>query len=249
MLFRYGPAKMSFRIHQAVGVTFCRNMGDGLFDVVHGNTVFFRIGGRQKCKAPGRSGIGADFRGKYGISDQATVIVSIARLAELKGHEYIIESARRLSPKHDNCVWLFVGDGRLTKQLKEKISLYNLSHRFKFTGLLSPDKIPLAIHASDILVHCSLREGLARVLPQAMLCAKPVVSFDIDGAKEVVNENTGILLEPKNIDQLTEACEKLITDPDLRTTLGQAGRQQVTEQFAPNTMVDTIENLYNELLA
>ena len=189
-----------------------------------------------------------DFRRRFGISDQAIVIIAVARLAELKGHEYIIESARRLSPKYDKCVWLFVGDGNLTLKIKEKIQLYNLGYKFKFTGLLPPEKIPLAIHASDILVHCSLREGLARVLPQAMLCGKPVVSFDIDGAKEVVNEKTGFLIEPKNIDGLTEACEKLIQNPQLRRTLGETGQKSVIEKFAPNTMVDTIEVVYNKLL-
>jgi glycosyltransferase involved in cell wall biosynthesis len=189
-----------------------------------------------------------DFRRRFGISDQATVIVCVARLAELKGHEYIIESARRLSPKYDKCVWLFVGDGNLAQKIKEKIQLYNLGYKFKFTGLLPPEQIPLAIHASDILVHCSLREGLARVLPQAMLCGKPVVSFDIDGAKEVVNENTGFLIKPKDIDSLTDVCEKLIKDVELRRTLGETGQKSVIEKFAPNTMVDTIEAVYNKLL-
>lgn len=195
---------------------------------------------------PSRDDIVA-FRRKYTISNEATVIVKIARLFELKGHDFVIESARRLAAKHDNVVWLFVGDGLLNDALRRQIQFAGLTHRFKFTGLLSPDKIPLAIHASDILVHCSLREGLARVLPQAMLCGKPVVSFDIDGAKEVVNNKTGFLVTPENIDQLTAACEKLITDPDLRMRLGAAGRQSVVSQFAPDTMTDTIEKVYNSL--
>jgi len=196
--------------------------------------------------APSRDDIVA-FRRKYTISNEATVIVKIARLFELKGHDFVIESARRLAAKHDNVVWLFVGDGLLNDALRRQIQFAGLTHRFKFTGLLSPDKIPLAIHASDILVHCSLREGLARVLPQAMLCGKPVVSFDIDGAREVVNDETGFLVAPENIDQLTSACEKLIADPDLRTKLGTAGRQSVIRQFAPDTMTDTIEKVYASL--
>ncbi|MHC4551585.1 MAG: glycosyltransferase family 4 protein [Planctomycetota bacterium] len=189
-----------------------------------------------------------DFRHKHQIPNEAVVIVKVARLFDLKGHEYVIESARRLVDKHDNCVWVFVGDGSLTEQLKSQIQFAGLTHRFKFTGLLPPEQIPLAIHASDILIHCSLREGLARVLPQAMLCGKPVVSFDIDGAKEVVNEKTGFLTEPENIDQLTDACKQLITDADLRTQLGQNGKAAVTERFAPDTMVDTIEKVYNDLI-
>lgn len=189
----------------------------------------------------------ADFRRKYNIPNEAVVLVKVARLFELKGHEYVIESARRLAAKHTHCVWLFVGDGQLTEQLKSQIRFAGLEHRFKFTGLLPPDKIPLAMHASDILVHCSLREGLARVLPQAMLCGKPVVSFDIDGAREVVNDNTGFLIKPENIDQLTDACRRLIEDRDLRRRLGQNGRDCVIEKFAPAAMVDTIENVYREM--
>jgi len=188
------------------------------------------------------------FRRKYGISQQAIVLVTIARLFELKGHEYIIESARRLAPKHENLVWLFVGDGKLADQIKSDIHLVNLGYKFRFTGLISPEQIPIAIHASDILVHCSLREGLARVLPQAMLCAKPVVSFDIDGAKEVVSRQTGFLVEPENVEQLTQACEELATSEKLRQKLGRAGRKFVKEKFAPKTMVDTIEKVYSKLV-
>lgn len=190
-----------------------------------------------------------DFRRKYQIPNEAVVIVKVARLFDLKGHEYVIESARRLAAEHDNCVWLFVGDGSLTDQLKSQIQFAGLTNKFKFTGLLPPEQIPLAIHASDILVHCSLREGLARVLPQAMLCGKPVVSFDIDGAREVVNDRTGFLIEPENIDQLTDACATLIADKTKRKQLGQNGKTAVTEQFAPDTMVDTIESVYHKLIA
>jgi glycosyltransferase involved in cell wall biosynthesis len=188
------------------------------------------------------------FRNKYDIPQNTVVLVTVARLFELKGHEYIIESAKRLASRFKNCVWLFVGDGVLTEQIKRQIQANGLSSRFKFTGLLPPEQIPLAIHASDILVHCSLREGLARVLPQAMLCAKPVVSFDIDGAKEVVNEKSGFLLEPKDVNGLTEACVKLIQNPQLCQNLGQAGLESVILKFAPDTMVNAIEEVYTELL-
>jgi len=81
-----------------------------------------------------------------------------------------------------------------------------------------------------------------------MLCGKPAISFDIDGAKEVVNENTGRLVEPKNIEQLTKACAELIEDGQLRTKLGQQGRESVKEKFAPEKMVDKIEEVYNKIV-
>jgi len=188
------------------------------------------------------------FRQKYGISEDAVVLVTIARLFMLKGHDYIIESAKTLSRQFENAVWVFVGDGNLSEHYKKQVFQLGLSDRIKFTGLLSPKEIPLAIASSDILVHCSLREGLARSLPQAMLCGRPAVSFDVDGAREVVNENTGRLIEPKNVEQLTKACAELIENRALREKLGAAGRESVKEKFAPQVMVDTIEAVYKKLL-
>jgi glycosyltransferase involved in cell wall biosynthesis len=189
-----------------------------------------------------------DFRRKYGIAEDAVVLITIARLFMLKGHKYILESAKQLAPRFENVVWLWVGDGNLADDFRKRVRELGLVDRIKFTGLLPPNEIPLAIQASDILVHCSLREGLARTLPQAMLCGKPAVSFDVDGAAEVVNENTGRLIEPENVRQLTEACAELIADEHLRKQLGKSGRESVKEKFAPETMVDTIEAVYQKLL-
>jgi glycosyltransferase involved in cell wall biosynthesis len=189
-----------------------------------------------------------NFRLKYGITEDAVVLVTIARLFMLKGHDYIIESAKKLSQYYKNAVWLFVGDGNLAEFYKNQVNSLGLSDRIKFAGLLPPHQIPLAIASSDILVHCSLREGLARTLPQAMLCGKPAISFDVDGAREVVHKNTGQLIEPKNVEQLTKACAELIENKKLRDALGEQGRKSVKEKFAPETMVNTIEAVYQKLL-
>lgn len=190
----------------------------------------------------------AEFRRKYGIAEDAVVLVCIARLFMLKGHDYIIESAKELANKYPKAVWLFVGDGNLSDTYKAQVRSLGLEEKVKFTGLLPPNKIPLVIKSADILVHCSLREGLARTLPQAMLCGRCAISFDIDGAREVVNENTGRLLEPKNVEQLTNACAELIEDKDLRYRLGAAGLESVKEKFAPATMANVIEDVYKKLV-
>ncbi|HNS21499.1 MAG TPA: glycosyltransferase family 4 protein [Sedimentisphaerales bacterium] len=189
----------------------------------------------------------AAFRRKHEIPGNAVVLVTIARLFMLKGHDYIIESAKELAKRFDNVIWLFVGDGNLADAYKRQIRALGLADRFRFTGLVPPDQIPLVIQSSEILVHCSLREGLARTLPQAMLCARPAISFDVDGAREVVNPNTGRLVEPKNVPQLIEACAELIADRALRDKLGRTAQESVKTKFAPDTMVDTIEAVYRFL--
>lgn len=190
----------------------------------------------------------AKFRADYGIKKDAVVLTTVARLFELKGHDFIITSARELSKRFDNAVWLFVGDGKLSDFYKEEVRRLSLAEKIKFTGLLPPERIPLALQASDILVHCSLREGLARAIPQGMLCGLPAVAFDLDGSNEVVNENTGRLIEPENTKQLIDACAEFIKNKELRRKLGELARQSVIRKFAPATMVDTIEDVYKRLL-
>jgi len=187
------------------------------------------------------------FRRRYDMPQDAVVLVCVARLFMLKGHDFIIESARTLARSFPRALWLFVGNGNLANHYQDQVERLGLADRFRFTGLLAPDQIPLAIQSSDILVHCSLREGLARTLPQALLCKRPVVSFDVDGAREVVNPDTGRLLEPRNVEQLVSACAELIGDAALRRTLGRNGHEQVKDKFAPETMVNTIERIYQDL--
>ncbi|MBN1796266.1 MAG: glycosyltransferase family 4 protein [Sedimentisphaerales bacterium] len=190
-----------------------------------------------------------EFRVHSGISKDAVVLVTVARLFELKGHDYIIESAKQLSKRYDNVIWLFVGDGNLSDYYKKLVTDLGLAHCIKFTGLLPPDEIPLAMQAADILVHCSLREGLARAIPQGLLCGKPAIAFDLDGSAEVVNDNTGRLIEARNVEQLIKASAELIENKELRERLGRQGRESVEQKFAPDTMVDTIEAVYGKLTA
>jgi glycosyltransferase involved in cell wall biosynthesis len=191
----------------------------------------------------------ANLRNGLNIPSLAIVIASVARLTDLKGHEYIIESAKQITQKHKNIVWLFIGDGRLRHQIEQQIAQNKLQNNFRLTGLVPPENVGPLLHASDILVHCSLREGLARALPQALLCGKPVISYDVDGAREVIiNDQTGYLIPPKDVRALTIAQEKLIADKDLRIRLGNTGRDFCRKEFDHETMIDRIEQVYDTLL-
>ncbi|MDO5580649.1 MAG: glycosyltransferase family 4 protein [Planctomycetia bacterium] len=191
----------------------------------------------------------AESREKLGISPDKVVIGKAARLFHLKGHEYVIEAAKEVVRSCPNAVFLFVGDGILTEPLKKKIREAGLSDYFIFTGLVRPEHIPEMFAAMDIVVHTSLREGLARVLPQGLLSGKPVVSYDIDGAREVVLDGkTGFLLPPGEIPRLAEDLIRLVNDPELRARFGQEGRKRFSKQFDHHFMTERIRSLYVELL-
>ena len=102
----------------------------------------------------------------------------------------------------------------------------------------------------DVVVHASLREGLARVLPQALISGKPVVSYDVDGAREVVTTGeTGFLVPAGDVAGLTESLRQLVKDRDLRERLGQSHRQELAARFRYQTMTDSLRALYQRLLA
>jgi glycosyltransferase involved in cell wall biosynthesis len=186
------------------------------------------------------------FRQSLGVPSGTVLVVQVSRLAELKGHEYIIDAAKRIADPRVH--FAFVGDGHWRSGIEGWIAAAGLSERFHLTGLLAPERVPTVMHAADVVVHCSLREGLARTLPQAMLAGRPVVSFDVDGAREVVDAETGILLAPKDVAGLRFAIETLAESAKLRETLGAAGRQRCRQMFDHRRMVDRIEAVYRNLL-
>jgi len=191
-----------------------------------------------------------DMRRRLQFGDEHVVIGKIARLFELKGHEYLIAAAAEVVRKQPNVRFLLVGDGVLRASLSRQIERLGLSDYFRFTGLVPPEEIPRYLSAMDMLVHTSLREGLARTLPQALIAAKPVISYDIDGAREVcLNNETGILLPPKSIQPLAEAMVRLASQPSLRKNWGRAGQAKFSERFRHRFMTARVREVYDSVLA
>ena len=190
------------------------------------------------------------------------VVGTIARLFPLKGHEYILQIAVRIIRDVPEVKFLFVGDGSLSDKLKREVNGRGLADWFMFAGLVPPEQIPSMIQAIDILVHPSLREGLARTIPQSFSLGKPVVSFDVDGARElVINSNppdrqgragTGFLIPApvsekhtkESLDQMSQAIIFLLKNPEQARQMGAAGRKLIIPNFDANYMVEKIIEQY-----
>jgi len=183
---------------------------------------------------------------ELGINGVDKVIGKIGRFFPLKGHEYLIKAAPEVVNVFPNVKFLLVGDGILREKLQLEIGKLGLEDRFIFTGLVDQKDIPLLISVMDILVHTSLREGLARVLPQAIACGKPVISFDIDGAGEVVIPGeTGSIVPARDVSALSKAMIDVLSDAGKSL---QSGLKIVDPAFRMETMVHRIDNLYHEVL-
>ena len=191
----------------------------------------------------------AEAREALGLAEDEVAFGTVARLFERKGHDDILAAAPRIMAENPKVRFVFIGDGILRDRLMADATRLGVRDAVIFTGLVPPDRIPDLLNAVDAVVHPSLREGLARVLPQALLVGRPVVSYDVDGAREVVLPETGFLLKPRDIDGMVDAVLNLAADPPLREALGAEGRRRFAHQFRHETMVDQLRSLYVEHLA
>jgi glycosyltransferase involved in cell wall biosynthesis len=184
-------------------------------------------------------------RYRLAIGHDHIVVGTIARLFELKGHEDLLAIAPALCQRFPKVRFLWVGDGVLRAGFEHQIAQMNLKDRFIFAGLVPPSRVPELTAAMDILVHPSRREGLARALPQGALAGKPVVTYDIDGAKEaVIDGSTGFVVPPFDRAKLADRLERLIPDPSLRHSMGEAGRALALSRFDARVMVEALERVY-----
>jgi glycosyltransferase involved in cell wall biosynthesis len=190
------------------------------------------------------------FRSRWNIDPNDIVLGKIARLSKLKGHDDLFAVAPALVKKFPHLKFFLVGDGPWRRRFVEHARSLNLESHFIFTGLVPPADIPRYAGIMDMLVHLSLREGMARALPQALAAGRPVIAYDCDGAKEVCLDNeTGFLVRPRDLSTLTERISQLAGDAALRERLGNRGRQFVRERFDVERMVDDLYALYRKLAA
>jgi len=185
---------------------------------------------------------------RFGIEEGDIIIGKIARLSALKGHKYLLESFKLISLKIPQARLLLVGNGELEYDLKRFVDENNLKDKVIFAGLITPEEIPSIVEVMDIVVHTSLLEGLARVLPQAIMMEKPVISFDLDGAHEIIKDGVnGYLIKPLDTEQLGEKIVYLCNHPELIKEFGKKGRVLLGDQFSSKRMVVQINELYSSL--
>lgn len=188
-------------------------------------------------------------REKFGIKENDVVFVKVARLFEFKGHDHIINVCRKISKSNNNIKFMFVGDGILREKLQLEIKRLGIDQYFIFTGLVSPDKVSYYIELSDCVIHTSLREGLARVIPQGFLMGKPVISWDVDGAWELVkNGETGYLVPEKDEEKLVEAIIDVVKNREKAKNMALKGQKLCRRLYSHEIMGEKIKELYLENL-
>ena len=177
------------------------------------------------------------------LTNGKTVVSTVARLAEHKGHCFLIKAARRLMHLSDLC-FLIVGEGPLKELLVQDVKDSVMEDRFLFLGFRGD--IPYILSKTDIFVLPSLFEGLPLTVLEAMAAGKPVIASNVSGiVEEVTHDKTGILIPPGDPVALSRAIEVLARDPEKRKQMGAEGRKRVEKHFNYFRMITETEQLYN----
>jgi glycosyltransferase involved in cell wall biosynthesis len=188
-------------------------------------------------------------RARLGLPQDAFIVGTVARLAELKGHDDLLDALGEAMRDDPGIHLLWVGDGWWSERLLGRVRELGLADRVHTPGLVAPETIPGWIKAMDVVAHPSYREGLPRAVVQGLLSARPVVTYALDGAPEVcIDGETGFLVAPGDRAGLRDAVLRLRHDADRGAALGRAGRDRCRTAFDHRTMVRDLENLYRRVL-
>lgn len=184
-------------------------------------------------------------------SKDEIVVGTIKSLETIYGIDILIQAFKIVVEKHKNIQLklLLVGGGSKEDRLKSLVKELNLEKNTLFTGKVEYSKIVQYHNRIDIFVNVSRNESFGVAVLESSACGKPVIVSNVGGLKEVVLNNvTGFLTEPENIQDVANAIEKLVLNKDLCDEMGENGRKFVKEKYEFSQNVSDTISLYEKLI-
>lgn len=221
---------------------------------------------REKVNVIGRGGtIGVDtaeydiskksqwrkaIREQYGIDENEFLYGFVGRFSSDKGcRELLLAFKEVLKEKPDARLMIIGANEAKSESLMELVEWAKSCKNIVLTGAIEKSKMKEYYSALDILVHPTYREGFGMVIQEAGALSVPAITTRILGASEVMIENESCLLvEPKNKDQLREAMLELINNDEKRISLGNGAYKMVCDYYNREKMLDNLQADYEELL-
>lgn len=172
-------------------------------------------------------------------------IGTLSRLTKQKGLHILIKAVAK--SREANFVVKVAGTGELKANLEEQIKQLNLTNKVSLVGQVNA---PEFLSEIDIFVFPSLWEGLGLALLEAAAMSKVVIASDIDGIKEVVDEETGFLFESGKTDDLANKLDEVVSDFYLPSVQSKAKKLHIKTKtnFSLEKMVTAYDDWYNKLL-
>ena len=187
-------------------------------------------------------------RSTWGWSDEHVVVGCVARLEKEKGHAMLLDAFRRVHSRHPSLKLLLVGDGSERAALEQFTRQHGVKESVAFLGARTD--VPELMAACDIVALTSVREGLPISILEAMAASKAVVATKVGGVPQIVVDNvTGLLVEPSDAEALARALEHLMLDHKARRRLGSEAYDLVRTRYSFDHTVTQYARLYDSILA
>ncbi|MCB2156761.1 glycosyltransferase family 4 protein [bacterium] len=179
---------------------------------------------------------------------EVPLIGAVGTMRALKGHDYLLRAMPAILEKHPETHLLLIGAGPARDEIESEVSRLNLDDRVTIIGPLST-MLPQIMSLLDILVHPSLIEAFGLVVAEAQACGTPVIGSRVGGIPEnIVDGETGFLVDPASPDQIAEKVILLLDDPMLRAQLGAQGRAFINEERELGTTAEGYVELWRQIV-
>ncbi len=186
---------------------------------------------------------------QWQIPAEAFVCGIVAVLRSWKGHLYLLEALREIVRGGMPAYLLVVGEGPYRVVIEEKIRELGLEPWVRLVGY-QDDVAPWLALMDAVVLASYANEGVPQALLQAMSMAKAVVGTAIGGIPEVVIEDeTGLLVPPRDAAALARALRLLLEDPAHRQAMGRRGREFVASRFSLEQMAAEVEAVYDAVVS
>jgi len=192
------------------------------------------------------------FRGSDHIRGNKEIVIgTIKALAKGKGYgtDILIDIFAQLLKNFDFLRLKIVGDGEQKSELKAKTRILGVSDKVEFLGQIIHERVPEFLSKIDI--YCCLsssdNESFGVAPLEASSCGIPVIASHVGGLPEVIMDgDTGILVDPNKKEQIKDALEKLILDPEIRRKMGSNGRIFVKKNYEWRNNAAIMERIYQK---
>ena len=190
---------------------------------------------------------GIKIREKYGIKEDETVLLLVARLSQEKNVKFVFQSIKNILKKN-KIKLLVVGNGYLRDELREFCQEEKISEKVFLCGEIGHDKIKNYYAAGDIFVYASKSETQGMVITEAMYMGLPIVALNAPGVSSLVLNRANGFLISEDEKEFEKSVEKLINDKELREKFGEVSARLARKNFTSDVCAEKMLEVYKSAL-
>lgn len=177
---------------------------------------------------------------KYSLPRFTRYISMVARLHPIKGHKNFLDACEKVQKDLSDTGILLVGDGEIKEELQNHIKDYKINKNVVFLGYQSPDDF---FKISDFTILTSYSESFPLVILESGLYGKTVLASNVGGIPEIIKDKeNGILINPKNIDDISIKLREMLNNEDFKT-FGAKLREDILKKFSIEALGDSYKKI------